>query len=172
MTRASTLDVWERSSLDRPEAHDGGPSNASPGRARRWGDARGVAFGVMDVPEDLRYSPDHEWVRIEGSRARIGITEYAQDALGDIVFVQVPDVGSAVSAGGGVSEVESTKSVSEVYAPVSGTVIEVNEDLAETPERINDDPYGEGWICVIEADELSQLDGLLDAEGYRKLIEG
>ena len=126
----------------------------------------------MDVPEELRYSTDHEWVRLEGDRVRIGITEYAQDALGDVVFVQIPDVGLVVSSGGGVSEVESTKSVSDIYAPVSGTVVEVNEDLADAPERVNEDPYGEGWICVIEPDEPSQLDSLLDAAAYRKLIEG
>ncbi len=126
----------------------------------------------MDVPEELRYSTDHEWVRLEGDRLRIGITEYAQDALGDVVFVQVPDVGVVVSAGGGVSEVESTKSVSDIYAPVSGTIVEVNMDLAEAPERINEDPYGEGWICVIDPDDPSELDALLDAAAYRKLIEG
>ena len=103
---------------------------------------------------------------------RIGITEYAQDALGDVVFVQVPEVGQQVSAGAGLSEVESTKSVSDIYAPVAGTVVEVNADLADAPERVNDDPYGEGWICLIEPTEASELDGLLDAEGYRKLIEG
>jgi glycine cleavage system H protein len=126
----------------------------------------------MDVPEELRYSTDHEWVRLEGDRVRIGITEYAQDALGDVVFVQVPDVGAVVAAGGGVSEVESTKSVSDIYAPVSGTVVEVNADLGDAPERINEDPYGEGWICVIEPSETGQLDALLDAAAYRKLIEG
>jgi glycine cleavage system H protein len=126
----------------------------------------------MDVPDDLRYSTDHEWVRLESGRVRVGITEYAQDALGDVVFVQVPDVGVAVAAGGGVSEVESTKSVSDIYAPVSGTIVEVNADLAETPERINEDPYGEGWICIIEPDDPAQLDALLDAAAYRKLIEG
>jgi len=126
----------------------------------------------MDVPEELRYSTDHEWVRLEGDRVRVGITEYAQDALGDVVFVQVPDVGALVAAGAGVSEVESTKSVSDIYAPVSGTVVEVNADLADTPERVNEDPYGEGWICVIEPSETSQLDALLDAAAYRRLIEG
>lgn len=126
----------------------------------------------MDVPEELRYSTDHEWVRLEGDRVRIGITEYAQDALGDVVFVQVPDVGDVVSAGAGVSEVESTKSVSDIYAPVSGTVVEVNADLADAPERVNEDPYGEGWICVIEPSETAQLDALLDAAAYRTLIEG
>jgi glycine cleavage system H protein len=126
----------------------------------------------MDVPEDLRYTTDHEWVRVEGTRARIGITEYAQDALGDIVFVQIPEVGTAVDKGSTVSEVESTKSVSDIYAPVTGSIVEVNGDLAEAPERLNEDPYGEGWICVIEVSDPSELDGTLDAEGYRNLVDG
>jgi len=126
----------------------------------------------MNVPEELRYSQDHEWARLEGGKVRIGITDYAQDALGDVVFVQLPEVGASVSGGQSLSEVESTKSVSDVYAPVSGTVVEVNGELADAPERLNDDTYGEGWICVIEPDDPSQLDNLLDAEGYRALIEG
>ncbi|HEX9992344.1 MAG TPA: glycine cleavage system protein GcvH [Acidimicrobiales bacterium] len=126
----------------------------------------------MNIPEDLRYSADHEWVRLEGNRARIGITEYAQDALGDVVFVQVPDVGAELTVGATVSEVESTKSVSDVYAPVAGTVVEVNADLADAPQRVNEDPYGEGWICVIELTDASQYSELLDAQAYRALIEG
>lgn len=126
----------------------------------------------MNVPTELRYSKDHEWVRVEGDRARIGITDYAQDALGDVVFVQVPEVGAVVEMGAGVSEVESTKSVSDIYAPVSGTVVEVNADLADAPERINEDPYGEGWICVIAMSDPSQVEGLLDADGYRAFVEG
>jgi len=126
----------------------------------------------MDVPEDLRYTTDHEWVKVEGTRARIGITEYAQDALGDIVFVQIPEVGTAVDKGSTVSEVESTKSVSDIYAPVTGSIVEVNGDLAEAPERLNEDPYGEGWICVIEVSDPSELDGTLDADGYRGLVDG
>lgn len=125
----------------------------------------------MNTPEDLRYSSDHEWVRVEGNRARIGITDYAQDALGDVVFVQIPDVGSVVAEGAGISEVESTKSVSDIYAPVAGTIVEVNTDLDDAPERINADPYGEGWICVIELADPAGVDGLLDAAGYRQLIE-
>jgi glycine cleavage system H protein len=126
----------------------------------------------MHVPEDLRYSSDHEWVRVEDSRIRVGITEYAQDALGDVVFVQVPEVGASVEVGATMSEVESTKSVSDIYAPVAGTVVEVNTDLAEHPERLNEDPYGDGWICVIEPTEVQAVEGLLSAEGYRMLIEG
>ncbi len=125
----------------------------------------------MNLPEDLRYTKDHEWVRVEGSLVRIGITDYAQDALGDVVFVQVPDQGRSVAEGDTVSEVESTKSVSEIYAPVTGAVVEVNAELGDAPERLNDDPYGEGWICTIEVDDPSQLEGLLDAAGYRGLIE-
>jgi glycine cleavage system H protein len=126
----------------------------------------------VDVPEGLRYTTDHEWVRVEGSTARIGITEYAQDALGDIVFVQVPEVGTQVAKGATVSEVESTKSVSDIYAPVSGAILEVNGDLADAPERLNEDPYGEGWICVIELGDPSELDDALDAAGYRGLVDG
>ena len=100
----------------------------------------------MNIPEDLRYSPEHEWVRVEGSRARIGITDYAEDALGDIVFVDLPTAGSAVERGGQMGEVESTKSVSEIYAPLTGTVTAMNEALSTAPEQINRDPYGEGWI--------------------------
>jgi glycine cleavage system H protein len=126
----------------------------------------------MDIPSDLRYSTDHEWARVEEGRVRIGITDYAQDALGDVVFVEVPEVGTKVERGASFSEVESTKSVSEIYAPVSGTIAEVNAELADSPERLNDDPYGEGWICFIEPTDPAQLDELLDAEGYRALIEG
>jgi glycine cleavage system H protein len=126
----------------------------------------------MDIPSDLRYSTDHEWARVEEGRVRIGITDYAQDALGDVVFVEVPEVGTKVERGASISEVESTKSVSEIYAPVSGVIAEVNADLADSPERLNHDPYGEGWICIIEPTDPAQLDELLDAEGYRALIEG
>jgi glycine cleavage system H protein len=126
----------------------------------------------MDIPSDLRYSTDHEWARVEEGRVRIGITDYAQDALGDVVFVEVPEVGTKVERGASFSEVESTKSVSEIYAPVSGVIAEINADLADSPERLNDDPYGEGWICIIDPADPAQLDELLDAEGYRALIEG
>ena len=146
----------------RRSERDGGGAGAAEGL---------VGFWPMNLPEDLRYSSDHEWARLEDGRVRVGITDYAQDALGDVVFVQVPDVGATVKAGESFSEVESTKSVSDIYAPVSGTVVEVNADLGDAPERINEDPYGEGWICVIEPSDSSELDRLLDAEGYRKLVE-
>jgi glycine cleavage system H protein len=126
----------------------------------------------MDIPPDLRYSPDHEWAKLEDGRVRVGITDYAQDALGDVVFVDVPETGTAVERGASVTEVESTKSVSEIYAPVSGTIVEVNADLGDNPQRLNDDPYGEGWLFVVEPSDSSQVDELLDAEGYRALIEG
>lgn len=126
----------------------------------------------MNVPDDLSYSNDHEWLRFEGDRVRIGITDYAQDALGDVVYVELPDVGASVAPGGPMSEVESTKSVSDVYAPVSGTVVEVNADLADAPERLNEDPYGEGWICVVELAAGAERPELLDADAYRALTEG
>jgi glycine cleavage system H protein len=126
----------------------------------------------MVIPEDLRYSTDHEWVRVEGDRLRVGITDYAQDALGDVVYVEVPTAGATVAAADKVSEVESTKSVSDIYAPVAGTVAEVNVELGEAPERLNEDPYGAGWIYVIEPSDASQVEALLDAEAYRRLIEG
>jgi glycine cleavage system H protein len=124
----------------------------------------------MNVPEDLRYSSDHEWVRSEADTVRIGITDYAQDNLGDVVFVQVPDIGSHVDAGASFSEVESTKSVSDIYAPIAGTVVEVNGELEGQPELVNRDPYGDGWICTIRPDDPSQVDALLDSAGYLALI--
>jgi glycine cleavage system H protein len=126
----------------------------------------------MNVPDDLRYSKDHEWARLEDTRVRIGITDYAQDALGDVVFVQIPDVGARVESGDSFSEVESTKSVSDIYAPMSGTIVEANVELADSPQRVNEEPYGEGWLVVIEPDDLAQYEQLLDANAYRALIEG
>ena len=126
----------------------------------------------MQIPDDLRYSSDHEWVRLEDGRVRVGITDYAQDALGDVVFVQVPEVGAVVSAGDSISEVESTKSVSDIYAPVAGTVVEVNADLGDAPQRLNDDPYGAGWIFVVEPSDPAQVEALLAAEQYLAMVEG
>jgi glycine cleavage system H protein len=126
----------------------------------------------MQIPDELRYSSDHEWIRVEGDRVRVGITDFAQDALGDVVFVDLPEVGTSADAGSSVSEVESTKSVSDIYAPVSGTIAEVNAELGDAPERLNEDPYGDGWIFVIELNDASELDALLDAAGYRALVEG
>ena len=126
----------------------------------------------MNIPDDLRYSKDHEWARVEDGRIRIGITDYAQDALGDVVYVDVPEVGRTVDVNDSFSEVESTKSVSDIFAPVAGTIVEVNEALGDAPERLNEDPYGEGWICIIEPADPAEIDALLDAEGYRSLTEG
>jgi glycine cleavage system H protein len=126
----------------------------------------------MNIPDDLRYSSDHEWARLEDGRIRMGITDYAQDALGDVVFVQVPQTGTTVERGSTFSEVESTKSVSDIYAPVSGTIVAVNDELTDSPQRLNEDPYGDGWICLIEPSDPSQVDELLDAAAYRALVEG
>ena len=122
------------------------------------------------IPEDLRYTAEHEWVRtVEDGRVRIGITDYAQDALGDVVFVSLPEAGASVSAGQAFGEVESTKSVSEIYAPVAGEVVARNEALTSRPELVNADPYGEGWIVEIAMADGGSLDGLLDASAYEKL---
>jgi glycine cleavage system H protein len=126
----------------------------------------------MNVPAELRYSKDHEWARLEPTgRVRVGITDYAQDALGDVVFVELPATGTVLASGDTFGEVESTKSVSDIYAPISGTVVEVNTELGDAPQRLNEDPYGEGWICVIEPADGASLDVLLDAEAYRQLTE-
>src|SRR5258706_1142228 len=127
----------------------------------------------MTVAPDLLYSPDHEWARVEpDGRVRIGITDYAQDALGDVVYVAVPTLGVRVAAGQSFSEIESTKSVSDIFAPISGTIAEVNEALADSPERLNQDPYSAGWLCGIDPDDAGELDGLLDAARYQALIDG
>ena len=126
----------------------------------------------MEFPQDLRYTREHEWVRDEGDgRVRVGITDYAQDALGDVVYVDIPDVGTTVAAHQPFSEVESTKSVSDVYAPVSGSVMERNTALDERPELVNDAPYGEGWLVLIQATDLSELADLMDATAYQAFVE-
>jgi len=124
----------------------------------------------MHIPEDLAYSREHEWVRRDGDTVRVGITDYAQDQLGEVVYVELPQAGVVAVAGSAVAEVESTKSVSEVYAPVSGTVRAVNSALEARPELLNQDPYGEGWIMEIELTDPNELDGLLDAAGYRAYL--
>lgn len=126
----------------------------------------------MNIPDDLRYSREHEWVLLNGSVARVGITDFAQDSLGDVVFVQLPDVGLDVIAGASVSEIESTKSVSDVYVPVTGVISAVNEALNDQPELVNQDPYGAGWMLEIQVADASALAGLLDAAAYRTLVEG
>lgn len=126
----------------------------------------------MEFPEDLRYTKEHEWARDEGNgRVRVGITDFAQDALGDVVYVDVPEVGTSVKANQAFSEVESTKSVSDVYAPVSGSVIERNAALEERPELVNEQPYGDGWIVALAMTDAAELDGLLDAAAYRSLVD-
>lgn len=126
-------------------------------------------------PEDLKYSSEHEWVRqpgeTEGS-VRIGITHFAQDALGDIVYASLPELGDTVAAGTSVGELESTKSVSDLYAPVSGEVVAVNEALDATPELVNSDPYGEGWLFEVAASDTSDLDALMDAKAYQSSLDG
>ncbi len=128
----------------------------------------------MELPEDLRYSAEHEWVRVavDGGRstAEVGITDFAQDTLGDIVYVQLPEVGATLAASAACSEVESTKSVSDIYAPVGGTVVAVNEALVTTPELLNSDPYGAGWIFRLELADPAEVDALMDAAAYRSLV--
>lgn len=124
---------------------------------------------AMRIPEELKYSSDHEWAAVSSNRVRVGITDYAQDALGDVVYVELPKVGTTVSASDPIGEVESTKSVSEIYAPVSGTIVAVNADLGGSPESINQDPYGSGWICEIEVTGDDAVATLLDAAAYRDL---
>jgi len=125
-------------------------------------------------PEDLKYTSEHEWVRAGGGddgTVRVGITQYAQDALGDIVFVQLPDVGEDVEAGNTVGELESTKSVSDIYAPVSGTVVARNDTLDQTPELVNSDPYGDGWLLDIRPTDSGAVEGLMSGDDYRKQVE-
>ena len=125
---------------------------------------------MSEVPGDLHYTESHEWIRIEGDRATIGITDYAQDALTDVVWVELAEVGVKVGAMEPCASVESVKSVSEIYAPVSGEIVESNEALEDAPEAINQDPYGEGWIFALRMDDISQVEGLLDAVTYSSLI--
>ncbi len=126
----------------------------------------------MEFPDDLRYTREHEWARREDGIVRVGITDFAQDALGDVVYVDIPEVGTTVTAGEPFGEVESTKSVSDVYAPVSGKVIERNGALADSPQLVNEDPYGDGWMIAIEPEGPAEVEGLLDASAYRAFTEG
>lgn len=125
----------------------------------------------MNYPDDLKYADNHEWVRTEDGNARMGISDFAQDALGDVVYVELPELGATVSAGEVFAEVESTKSTSDVYAPVSGKVVEVNSVLEDTPELVNSDPYGEGWFAVIEMSDASEVASLKDAAAYSAGLE-
>jgi glycine cleavage system H protein len=124
----------------------------------------------MNTPAELRYSTDHEWVRPEGDLVRVGISDFAQDALGDVVYVELPEIGLKVSANSAFAEIESTKSVSDVFAPVSGEVLEANDMLEDQPELVNEDPYGDGWICVIRPTDSSELENLMDADGYESFV--
>ncbi len=125
----------------------------------------------MQVPDDLKYTTEHEWVKPEGKTVVVGITDFAQDSLGDIVYVQLPQVGSKFESGATLGEIESTKSVSDIYCPVSGSVTEINLSLNDSPEVINSDPYVAGWLCKVEIDNESDLESLLTAEDYSKLTE-
>lgn len=125
----------------------------------------------MNYPENLKYTKDHEYVRVEGNKAYVGITFHAQDQLGDVVFVELPEVDSEIKKGEVLATVESVKAVSDVYAPVSGIVVEVNDILTDSPETINNDPYGEGWLCAIELSDVSELDDLMSSDDYQKLVE-
>ncbi len=125
---------------------------------------------AADYPEDLKYHPEHDWARIDGDVAVFGVTWYAQDALGEVVFYDPPAVGSTVAKDGAYAEVESVKAVSDVFAPLSGEIIEVNEALSDTPEKINSDPYGEGWLVKVKLSDVSEIDQLLDVAAYRDLL--
>ncbi len=122
-------------------------------------------------PDDLRYHKEHTWVKVSGKKATVGITDYAQEALGDVVYVDLPEVDAEVEANSEIGEIESTKATSSVIAPVSGKITEVNDDLSESPEILNEDPYGKGWIAVMELDDASELDDLMDASEYSKFVE-
>jgi glycine cleavage system H protein len=138
--------------------------------------ARAIATGTLkeervEFPEDLRYTKEHEWVRLDGQRARVGITDYAQDALGDVVYVDLPEVGARVEADQPLGEVESTKSVSDVFSPVSGSIAERNPLVEDRPELVNEQPYGDGWLVTIDVDDPTVVEGLMDAEAYRAMVE-
>jgi len=126
---------------------------------------------MVNVPEELRYTKEHEWARVEGDRARVGITAFAQEQLGDVVFVELPKVGAKVSALKTFGVVESVKAVSDLFAPLSGEVMEVNGALGQTPEVVNSDPYGQGWMLVIKLAKPAEVDDLMTADAYRRLVE-
>jgi glycine cleavage system H protein len=125
-----------------------------------------------DFPADLKYTSEHEWARLEGDVIRVGITFYAQDALGDVVYVELPDAGARVTQDAPFGEIQSPKAVSDLFAPVSGEIVERNEEIIAAPELCNDDPYGEGWLVTIKPDDAAELDGLLDARAYEEYVEG
>ncbi len=127
---------------------------------------------LSDYPADLRYTSEHEWARLEGENIRVGITWYAQDALGDVVYVELPEPGARVTQDAPLGEIQSPKAVSDLYAPVTGEIVERNEEVIAAPELVNDDAYGEGWLVVIKADDSAELDGLLDAKAYEEYVDG
>lgn len=124
----------------------------------------------MNVPENLKYTKDHEWAKIEGDVATIGITDYAQGELGDVVFVELPEVGTTLNAGDTFGTIEAVKAVADLYAPLSGEVVEINPELESTPEKVNQDPYGEGWMIKVKLSNPAEADDLMDAEKYKELI--
>lgn len=126
----------------------------------------------MEFPDDVRYTKDHEWARLEGGTVRIGVTDFAQDALGDVVYVDLPEAGASVQADQPFGEVESTKSVSDVFSPVSGTIVEKNPLVDDSPELINQQPYGDGWLVIVEPNDPADVSGLMDAAAYKALVEG
>ena len=125
----------------------------------------------MEYPDDLRYTKEHEWARVEGNVVRVGITDFAQDALGDVVYVDLPDVGTEVHAGQAFAEVESTKSVSDVFSPIEGSIVERNPLIDEHSELVNEQPYGDGWLVLLQPVDLAAVEGLLDAAAYRAFVE-
>ena len=125
----------------------------------------------MNFPDDLQYTRDHEWARVKGNRVTVGITDFAQDQLGDVVYVEFPDVGDVIKKGEAFGVVESTKAVSDLFSPVTGKVVEVNDPLADAPETINEDPYEEGWMVVIEPSDPAELEALMDAKAYQAFLE-
>ncbi|MFC4768897.1 glycine cleavage system protein GcvH [Effusibacillus consociatus] len=127
---------------------------------------------MSNLPQELKYSKEHEWVRVEGNKAYIGITDFAQSELGDIVFVELPEVGDEVVQNSTFGTVESVKTVSDLYSPVSGEIVEVNESLADSPEKVNESPYGDGWMIVVELKDAGELDNLLSADQYAEVIKG
>jgi glycine cleavage system H protein len=128
-------------------------------------------MAAESYPDDLKYHPEHDWARIDGEQATFGITWYAQDALGEVVFYDPPEVGATLSANQAYAEVESVKAVSDVFAPLSGEIVEVNETLGDAPETINADPYGDGWLVKVRLSDTSELDSLMDADAYRQMLE-
>ena len=124
----------------------------------------------MNIPSTLLYSKDHEWIKVEGKQATLGVTDFAQSQLGDVVFVEVPALDTELAAGDGIGTIESVKAVSDVYCPVSGKVVAINDELENSPQLINEDPYGNSWICTVELDNLDDLKDLLDAAAYTKLV--